>query len=220
MAQPQSQTQPSSAKSSSRTTPATRSQPRSDSLVSRDPRAWALSPFGLMRRLSDDLDELFGQLVGSPAASRSGAVAAPLSFMANAPVDWMPAIETFQRDGKLIVQADLPGLQAQDVTIEIDDGILTLSGERSEERELDESGVRRTERRYGRFTRSVALPEGARTEEVQASFRNGVLEITVPLSQSTQQRRIVQIQSASDDAEKSAGATDGGSASANGGSGS
>jgi HSP20 family protein len=49
---------------------------------------------------------------------------------ANAPVDWIPAIESFQRDGKLVVQADLPGLQADDVTIEIDDGILTLSGER------------------------------------------------------------------------------------------
>lgn len=71
--------------------------------------------------------------------------------------NWMPAVEAFQRAGKLVVQADLPGLQADDVTVEIDDGILTLSGERCEEHEVDQSGVRRTERRYGRFTRSIAV---------------------------------------------------------------
>jgi HSP20 family protein len=171
-----------------------------------------------MRRLSDDLDELFGQLVGGAATSRSGAVAGALPFVADAPADWIPAIEAFQRDGKLVVQADLPGLQADDVTVEIDDGILTLSGERCEEREVDQSDARRTERRYGRFTRSIALPEGARTDEVQASFRNGVLEITVPLSQSSQQRRTVQIQNSSDTA-KSEGAN-GGRASATKSSGS
>jgi HSP20 family molecular chaperone IbpA len=69
-----------------------------------------------MRRLSDDLDELFGQLVGGPATSRTGAVTAPLPFVADAPVDWMPAIEAFQRDGKLVVQADLPGLQIQNTS--------------------------------------------------------------------------------------------------------
>jgi HSP20 family protein len=217
MAQLQSQTHPASSTPSGRKTPPTRSQSRGDSLVPRDPRAWAASPFGVMRRLSDDLDELFGQLVGGAAIT--GAVAAPLAFVADAPVDWVPAIETFQRDGKLVVQADLPGLQADDVTVEIDDGILTLSGERREEQEVDESGVRRTERRYGCFTRSIALPKGARTEEVQASFRNGVLEITVPLSQSSQQRRTVQIQHASDDTAKSEGAN-GGRASATSSSGS
>jgi HSP20 family protein len=220
MAQPQSQTQPATSTSSgSRGMPATRSQPRGGSLVSRDPRAWAASPFGLMRRLSDDMDELFGQLIGGAGTSRAGAVAAPLPFVADAPVDWVPALETFERDGKLVVQADLPGLEADDVTVEIDDGVLNLSGERREEREVDDNGIRRTERRYGRFTRSVALPEGARTEEVQASFCNGVLEITIPLAQSSPQRRTVQIQSASGDTAKSEGAN-GGRQSASGSSGS
>jgi HSP20 family protein len=121
----------------------------------------------------------------------------------------MPEIEAFQRQGKLVIQADLPGLQADDVTVEINDGVLTLSGERCEEQEVEQSDVRRTERRYGRFTRSIALPEGARTEEVQASFRNGVLEISVPLSQSSQPRRIVQIQNTSDDTARSEGGNGG-----------
>jgi HSP20 family protein len=143
-----------------------------------------------MRRLSDDMDQLFGQLsrgVLPLAAQRSDA----------AQVEWLPALEISERDGKLVVQADLPGLGADDVTVEVTDGVLTLSGERLEERETGGDGVRRTERRYGRFSRSLALPEGAQTEDIQASFRNGVLEITIPLSQPTTQRRTVDVQGAS-----------------------
>ena len=145
-------------------------------------------PFGLMRRLSEDMDQLFTQLVAAPTGRATG----PL---ATAAVDWMPALETFERDGKLVLQADLPGLSVDDVTIEVDDGVLTISGERREEREVDDNGTRRTERQYGRFVRSIGLPEGVRAEDVQASFRDGVLEITVPLPQtSQQQRRKVEIQ--------------------------
>jgi HSP20 family protein len=148
-----------------------------------------------MRRLSEDMDQLFTQLVAAPTG-RSG------QPLASAPIDWMPALETFERDGKLVIQADLPGLSADDVTIEVDDGVLTLSGERCEERELDDNGTRRTERQYGRFVRSIGLPEGVRPEDVQASFRDGVLEIAVPLPQpSQQQRRRVEIQGTSRDSQ-------------------
>jgi HSP20 family protein len=172
------------------TLPAT--QTRAGLPAARGMMAWA-SPFGLMRRLSEDMDQLFTQLVAAPTGRSAG----PL---ATAAIDWMPALETFERDGKLVVEADLPGLSVDDVTIEVDDGVLTLSGERSEEREFDDNGTRRTERQYGRFVRSIGLPEGVRTEDVQASFRDGVLEITVPLPQpSQQQRRKIEIQSASRD---------------------
>jgi HSP20 family protein len=155
--------------------------------------AWA-SPFGLMRRLSEDMDQLFTQLVATPTGRSTGPLAT------SAAVDWLPALETFERDGKLVVQADLPGLSVDDVTIEVDDGMLTLAGERREEREIDDNGTRRTERQYGRFVRGIALPEGVRADDVQAAFRDGVLEITVPLPQpSQQQRRKVEIQGASRD---------------------
>jgi HSP20 family protein len=189
MAQPQ-QAQTRSGASRAATLPAT--QTRAGLPAARGMTAWA-SPFGLMRRLSEDMDQLFTQLVASPTGRSAG----PLSTSA---IDWMPALETFERDGKLVVQADLPGLSADDVTIEVDDGVLTLSGERSEEREFDDNGTRRTERQYGRFVRGVALPEGVRPEDVQASFHDGVLEITVPLPQpSQQQRRKVEIQNTSRD---------------------
>jgi HSP20 family protein len=114
-------------------------------------------------------------------------------------VDWIPAVETFELDGKLVIQTDLPGLAADDVAVEVANGILTISGERRDEQEIEDRGSRRTERRYGRFTRSLALPEGAQVEQIQASFRDGVLEITVPLAQTAvQQRRTIDVKQSSE----------------------
>ena len=188
MAQPQTQPQNGSSRAGTLAT----TQMRGGSPATRDMMAWAGSPFGLMRRLTEDMDQLFTQLA-VPLSARS----APTLTAATPIIDWVPALETFERDGKLVVQADLPGLDANDVTIEVEQGLLTISGERREEREIDDNGTRRTERQYGRFVRSIAIPESVRTEEAQASFHDGVLEIAIPLSQpSQQQRRKVEIQSA------------------------
>ena len=197
MAQPQSQSsRESSATESRRTANVPVQRARSGQLApSSGPSSWAAAgPFGLMRRLSDDMDQLFGELTG--AMGRGGALA-PSAPVALAPaVEWMPAIDVFECDGQLVVQADLPGVGVDDVTIEVEDDVLTLSGERREEREIDEDGMRRIERRYGRFSRSIALPEGAQPEAITAAFRDGVLEITVPVTQSeSQQRRRIDIQS-------------------------
>jgi len=154
--------------------------------------SWAASsPFGLMRRLSEDMDQLFGQLAGSS----SGTLLSPQA-LARADIQWIPEIEISGRNGNLVIQIDLPGVSAADVTVEVDDGFITIAGERRDEREVQDGGVRRTERRYGRFARSIALPDGARPEEIQAAFHGGVLEITVPVSQPQSQRRKVDIQSA------------------------
>jgi HSP20 family protein len=141
-----------------------------------------------MRRLSEDFDELFGQVFGGGFAPGMPAALAP-------PVDFMPAVETFERDGKLIVRADLPGLSPQDVVVEVANGVLTLSGERKEKREVDEQGLRHTELRYGRFMRSIALPEGTRETDIHANFSNGVLEISVPIPDETQSSRKIEVQS-------------------------
>ena len=116
--------------------------------------------------------------------------------LAGADSQWIPAIEVFERDGNLVVQTDLPGVSNADVNVEVAGDFLIISGERRDEREVQDGGVRRTERRYGRFARSIALPEGARPEEIRAAFHDdGVLEITVPLSQPQSQRRKIEIQS-------------------------
>ena len=83
------------------------------------------------------------------------------------------------------------------MTVEVDDGLLTISGERRAERVVGDDGRRRTERRYGRFSRAIVLPEGALSDEIRAAFRNGVLEITVPLSHSAAHGRRIAIERSS-----------------------
>jgi HSP20 family protein len=133
------------------------------------------------------MDELFGQVFGNGLVPGMPAALAP-------PVDFIPAVDTFERDGKLVVRADLPGLSPQDVVVEVANGVLTLSGERREKHEVGEKGVRRTELRYGRFMRSIALPEGTRETDIRANFASGVLEITVPLPNETQASRKIEVQ--------------------------
>jgi HSP20 family protein len=211
MAQPQVQARENSGTDRRTTMPA--AQNRSKSLAPRDALSWAGEPFGggpfgLMRRLSDDMDQLFGQLTGGAVTGNRGSAGLASPVTLSPPVEWMPALEIFERDGKLVVQADLPGVAADDVTIEIDANMLTVSGERREEIEVDDAGFRRTERRYGRFSRSVALPEGAKPEEAQAACRDGVLEITVPLQQQQQSsRRTIDIKSSPSDASSKASTT-------------
>jgi HSP20 family protein len=205
MAQSQAKPQEtSSAETRSTNVPA--AQTRRGELAPREMTPWSLNPLSLMRRLSEDMDQMFGQLTGSVGAGSSLSGPALLG----PDIQWIPVVDISERDGKLIVQADLPGIAPDDVTVEVDERVLTLSGERREEREVDRGGVRRTERRYGRFSRSIVLPEGAQTDDVQASFRNGVLEIAVPVSKPESQRRTINIQSGSGDGGGTQSAQSGG----------
>lgn len=92
---------------------------------------------------------------------------------------WSPQIETFQRGNEFVVRADLPGLEKDDVKVDITDDSITIEGERREEHEEDREGYYRSERSYGSFCRVVPLPEGAITDSAKANFNNGVLEIVV-----------------------------------------
>jgi HSP20 family protein len=93
---------------------------------------------------------------------------------------FVPAVEVTSRDGQYIVRADLPGMRPEDVKVEIADDAIVLEGERK--CEVTDDGGTRSERLYGRFYRSIPLPDGAKSEEAQARFDNGVLEISVPVS--------------------------------------
>ncbi|PYQ58267.1 MAG: molecular chaperone [Acidobacteria bacterium] len=99
---------------------------------------------------------------------------------------WSPQIEMYQRDNKLIIRADLPGLNKNDVKVELNDNILTIEGERKQEKRDERGGW--SERSYGHFLRSIALPEGASGENCNATFKDGVLEITCDAPQRQQQR--------------------------------
>jgi HSP20 family protein len=93
---------------------------------------------------------------------------------------WIPAMDLVETDGAFVLKADLPGLSESDVNIEVEDNVLTISGERKSEQQDRKAGYYRVERSYGSFRRSLTLPEGVEADSVKATFANGVLEVTVP----------------------------------------
>jgi HSP20 family protein len=93
---------------------------------------------------------------------------------------WVPAIDLVETADSLVLKADLPGLTEDDVEIEVKDSVLTISGERSGKQEEKTENYHRIERSYGRFSRSLTLPEGVDPGSVKADFENGVLQVTVP----------------------------------------
>ena len=103
---------------------------------------------------------------------------------------WMPAMDLVESADHFVLRADLPGVSEDDVKIELEDGTLTVSGERKAEHEAREEGYYRVERAFGSFSRSLTLPKGVDPEAVTASFDRGVLEIRVPKPEERKPRRI------------------------------
>jgi HSP20 family protein len=103
---------------------------------------------------------------------------------------WVPAIDLVEADDHFLLKADLPGLSEGDVNIEVQDGTLTVSGERKAEHEQREKGWYRIERSFGSFSRSLTLPDGVDPERIEASFSHGVLEVRIPKPEERKPRRI------------------------------
>src|SRR5215203_4376081 len=103
---------------------------------------------------------------------------------------WVPAMDLVEADDHFVLKADLPGLAEEDVSLEVRDNALTISGERKAEHESRERGWYRVERSFGRFSRSLSLPEGIDPEGIVASFDRGVLSVTIPKPEQRKPRRI------------------------------
>ena len=103
---------------------------------------------------------------------------------------WMPAMDLVEADDHFLLKADLPGVSEEDVAIEVRDNALTISGERKAEHERRERGWYRVERSFGRFSRSLSLPEGVDPDAINASFDRGVLSVTIPKPEQRKPRRI------------------------------
>jgi HSP20 family protein len=131
------------------------------------------NPFALMDRMRDEIDRLFDGFGLKPLTPGMPRLAA----------EWMPAIEVERKPDLLHVRADLPGLKREDVKVEVTPEGMTLSGERKHEtkEEKKDDGFFRTERFYGSFCRFVPLPEGAEIDKATAAFKDGVLEVNVPV---------------------------------------
>lgn len=103
---------------------------------------------------------------------------------------WVPAMDLVEEGDHYVLRADLPGLSEQDVNVEVEDNVLTISGERKSEHEERREGYYRVERASGRFSRSLALPEGVDPESVRASFDKGVLAVSIPKPEQAKPRRV------------------------------
>jgi HSP20 family protein len=103
---------------------------------------------------------------------------------------WTPAIDVVRDDGHLVVRADLPGIKAEEVKIEVEDDILSVSGEHQESKEEKDKQYVRRERRYGSFSRSMPLPAGIDPKEIKANTRDGVVEVTIPLPEEAKKEAV------------------------------
>jgi HSP20 family protein len=146
-----------------------------------------------MDRIFEDFGFAGPSLSLSPLLSGSQGQGVSRGSPSIAGMGWMPQIETRRRGDDLVVHADLPGLRKEDVHVEVDDGILTISGERSHEHEDERDDYYRSERSYGQFYRAIPLPEGVDENACEATFKDGVLEVSIPLPKQ-QEKKAKQVQ--------------------------
>jgi HSP20 family protein len=144
------------------------------------------NPFNFMRRFAEEMDQLFDEFGlqtgwhvprfltrGHELLRRETGIV---------PAQWSPTVDVVQRDGQYVVRADLPGLSKDDIKVDINDDMITIQGERKQEKKEEREGYRYSECSYGSFYRVIPLPEGADPSRATAQFRDGVLEITLPAS--------------------------------------
>lgn len=139
---------------------------------------FTVNPFALVRQFTDEMDRIFSQ---TQQAAGEGAT-------------WTPAIEVKEKEGKLVVTAELPGVKQEDVKVHVDGDTLVVEGERKQEKEEKREGYYHSERSYGKFYRSIPLPEGAKADQTAAQFNNGVLEVTVPIPEVKPKRQEIPVQ--------------------------
>lgn len=120
------------------------------------------SPFADLAELRERLDRVFDDLVDGRRR------------------DWMPTVDVVEEDDRFLLRADLPGLTEDEVDVEVSDDVLTVSGKHEETAEEKKKDYLRRERRYGSFSRSMALPHGIEADDVDARFDKGVLEVAIP----------------------------------------
>jgi len=105
-------------------------------------------------------------------------------------VGWVPPLDMVNRRNEIVLRADLPGLEHKDIQLSVENGMLTLQGSRQQEKEEKDEDCYALERWAGAFSRSIALPQGVDPERIEASFKNGVLEIRIPKSKEVKGKKI------------------------------
>jgi HSP20 family protein len=138
---------------------------------------FGVNPFALMREFTKEINRAF-------STSSSGEFASEV---------WTPAVEVKEANGNFLITAELPGIKTEDVKVEVTDEALTIQGDREQEKKEEKEGVYHSERSYGRFYRSIPLPDGAKTDQIKAEMNNGILEIKVPVAETKQKSRQIPV---------------------------
>ena len=137
-------------------------------------------PWGLLNQLHQDLDSLFGDRFGKALEQETQ----------TATSDWVPAVDVQELEDRYVIHADVPGVDAKDIEIHMENGVLTIKGERKSEREEEKEGYKRVERVRGTFFRRFSMPDTADAEHISAKSENGVLVVTIPKQEKVQPKRI------------------------------
>ncbi len=132
-----------------------------------------------LHTIQQEMNRLFGTAFDAQGASNG-----------TAPGRWIPAMDLVEEGDRFVLRADLPGTEQDAVSVELEDNVLTISGERKSEHEKRADGYYRIERASGSFSRSLTLPEGIDPESIEASFKNGVLEVKIPKPEQRKPRRV------------------------------
>jgi HSP20 family protein len=136
-------------------------------------------PVRELNTLQNEMNRLFNSVFDTPLPNGSTGVRR-----------WIPAMDLVETEDDFVLRADLPGLSEGDVNIELEDSVLTVSGERKSEHEERKEGYYRVERASGSFSRSLTLPEGVNADAIKASFEKGVLEIRIPKPEERKPRKV------------------------------
>ncbi|MCW3066615.1 MAG: Hsp20/alpha crystallin family protein [Solirubrobacterales bacterium] len=139
-------------------------------------------PVREINSIQQEMNRLFNTFFDTPAAGASGPDQRGRR--------WIPAMDLVERADHFVLEVDLPGLTEADVKVELEDNVLTISGDRKQDEQRRADGYYRLERAFGSFSRSLTLPEGIDAEGVSASFENGVLEVRVPKPEERKPRRV------------------------------
>jgi len=136
-------------------------------------------PVRELNSLQSEMNRLFNTFFDTPAGGNGGGLRR-----------WVPPMDLVETDDHFVLKADLPGLDANDVAIEVEDKVLTISGERKVEHETSKEGFYRLERSSGEFRRSLTLPEGVDADKIEANFDKGVLEVRIPKPEERKPRKV------------------------------
>ena len=136
---------------------------------------------GTLSKLHHDVNRAFQNRLGGVETDDNSSVATS---------NWSPAVDIEEQTSRFVITADIPGVAPEDIEITMENGILTIKGERKEERNVEQEGFRRVERVSGLFYRRFALPDSANPDKISAHGKNGVLEILIPKVEKVQARRI------------------------------